>query len=121
MANFQSHLIAGTISAGTLDVGAKILKKESVEPEEILLFGADLSLGALGGLLPDILEPAIHPRHRKFFHSFAFLIITGVGVWYLWERTNIFKWIKWPVTILAVGVGVHLLMDSRTSSSLPLV
>jgi hypothetical protein len=28
-------------------------------------------VGMIGGLLQDLLEPAIHPHHRKFFHSYA--------------------------------------------------
>jgi inner membrane protein len=119
MPNFTPHLIAGTVSAGTMDIGAKLLKNEPVRAEEILYFTADLSIGALGGLLPDLLEPALSPRHRKFFHSMVFIALISGGLIYLWQQQQVSKWVKWPVTILGVAIAVHLLLDSTTPAGLP--
>jgi hypothetical protein len=37
--------------------------------------------------LPDILEPATSPNHRKFFHSVVFAAAVGAGIYrtYQWE------------------------------------
>jgi hypothetical protein len=37
-------------------------------PAELLLA---TGVGMVVGLLPDLLEPALHPNHRQFFHSYA--------------------------------------------------
>src|ERR1700736_2048406 len=39
-----------------------------VEVGEVLL---SAGVGIIDGLLPDLLEPAIHPNHRPFFHRYA--------------------------------------------------
>ena len=58
------------------------------------------------GTLPDVLEPALHPNHRQFFHSF--LLATGVGFGlyklYQWEpeseggearaRRGTYRWLR---------------------------
>ena len=39
------------------------------------------------GTLPEVLEPALHPNHRQFFHSFLFATGVGFGLYklYQWE------------------------------------
>ena len=36
-------------------------------------------LAALLTKLPDVLEPAVHPNHRQFFHSVAFAALVATG------------------------------------------
>lgn len=85
---------------------------------------ASATLGALLGSLPDIIEPAIHPHHRQFFHSVAF----GLAV--AWGMAKVFEWKPTePAHRLVRGVGLiagtaylaHLLMDASTPRSIPLV
>src|ERR1700722_7535097 len=37
------------------------------------------------GTLPDVLEPALHPNHRLFFHSFLFATGVGFGLYKLYQ------------------------------------
>jgi hypothetical protein len=46
--------------------------------------------GYLGSRLPDIIEPALSPKHRKNFHS----IVAGLAA-FTGERMLSDKWIKW--------------------------
>lgn len=80
--------------------------------------------GALFGTLPDILEPAFHPNHRQFFHSFAALGLVSTGLYklYKWEPDDDFGKAVRGVSMLACGAYiVHLVMDAGTRKSLPLI
>ena len=80
-------------------------------------------LGALCGSLPDVLEPALHPNHRQFFHS----VIFGIAMFeclrhvYRWRPNNDWQRLLRGVTLIAGGAYlVHLMMDATTKKSLPL-
>lgn len=89
--------------------------------------GSTLMVGVASACLPslpDMLEPALHPNHRKFFHSVAFAVALG----YVMRR--IYKWeTEHPTEQLAraallVGGAAylaHLARDAFTAKSLPLV
>jgi len=77
--------------------------------------------GALGGMLPDILEPATNPCHRKFFHSFTFgIVVTGSAVGVAVQK-NIDLDLKEAVGLLAAGYLSHLVMDAGTPAGLPAI
>lgn len=82
-------------------------------------------LGALGGTLPDKLEPAsIGPHHRQFFHSLISLGAVGYGVYraYKWEPQT--EWEKYlRVVLIAIGLGYlsHLFADFTTPKGLPII
>lgn len=118
MANGTTHQLAAALVVGSVCLNAEAhLQKKSAKP----VLGA--ALGALFTNLPDILEPALHPNHRQFFHSLAFAGVLGVVAHkaYIWEPDNSFdESIRF---VLLVGVGayfVHLLLDARTPKSLPI-
>lgn len=52
---------------------------------ELTIYGG---AGGLAGLLPDILEPAVDPNHRKFFHS----ITWGAAVLYAGHGKHTAQW-----------------------------
>lgn len=93
-------------------------------------------IGLSTARIPDILEPAIHPNHRSFFHSLAFAGITGfVGFKALqdfrsrsFERKSlgIRKWSKYEIldVVIVIGAGsilLHLFMDGFTKKGLPII
>ena len=89
--------------------------------------GSALAMGTAAALvpsLPDVLEPAIHPNHRRFFHSVTFAIAVGYGLHraYKWEAQE-----RWePLARMAALVActaylAHLARDAFTAKSLPLV
>lgn len=120
MANFQSHLTAGAVAGGSIAILQKIGDNKPLELQDIALVCCDVCIGAVGGVLPDRLEPAIHPHHRKFFHSGAMILLISVGLYCLWKAESIPEWVKWAGTALIVTYGLHLLIDGFTPAGLPI-
>lgn len=82
------------------------------------------ALSAAVASLPDKIEPAIHPHHRQFFHSIAFAMLVGYGVYkaYQWEpETPLKKLLRIIAVIGGSAYLLHLAADSLTDRSLPLV
>jgi len=82
-------------------------------------------LATFGGMLPDLLEPASRgPHHRKFFHSIAVLGTVGYGMYrvYQWQpETDKQKCLRAIALLLGVGYLSHLVADSLTPRSLPII
>ena len=79
---------------------------------------------ALLGSLPDIVEPAIHPHHRQFFHSLTFAGALGYGVYkaYEWEpKTQTEECLRIAALVFGAAYLMHLAADFTTSRSLPLI
>jgi hypothetical protein len=83
MPNRETHLVAGGV-AGLLSSAHRARGKASNE-QLLFVLGGTLS-GALGGLLPDRIEPATSSWHRGPAHSLA----AGGGISKLWE--NLDRW-----------------------------
>lgn len=80
--------------------------------------------GAALGKLPDLIEPAVHPHHRQFFHSVVVAagLVAGMRKLYQWAPDDDFE--KLVRAFLLVGGAAylsHLALDALTSRSLPLV
>ncbi len=118
MANFKTHLLAG---AGMGAFGYLIWKKVRKEPISLDgLLGASVG-SALFAILPDSLEPAIHPIHRAIFHSLIVgSIIEEIARRKLKDaRISPNKKIFW--LIFALGYGSHLFLDGLTKKGLPIL
>lgn len=86
-----------------------------------------LAGGALAAILtklPDVLEPAVHPHHRQFFHSVACAALVAAG----WKKLH--EWQpqsdegRFMRKVGMIGTGAylcHLALDALTARSLPLV
>lgn len=85
---------------------------------------AGAGLAAVATNLPDILEPAVNPHHRQFFHSLAFaglLIVSGIALYDWQPETDEGRF--WRKAGL-IGLGAylcHLALDATTPRSLPLL
>lgn len=80
--------------------------------------------GMVLGKLPDLLEPATSPNHRKFCHSVAVLGLVGYGVkkTYEWEPESGFeKFLRGALLVGGACYAVHLLADATTPRSLPVM
>jgi len=114
------HALCGT-AVGV----ATFIALDDTKSENNLLQGAGMTVaGFFGGILPDIIEPAIHPHHRQFFHSFAILGGTGILLKALYEwqpETAAQKNVRRLLIAFCAGYGTHLLLDAMTPRSLPLV
>ena len=127
MPNKEEHLKTAAI-AGFILGGLASLARNKGETDFITIVGEMVAEGlitatftSIGGLLPDILEPATDPNHRKFFHSVAVLL--GIGYDQLEQirkdqGSNIEFW-RWLLNKLELGYLVHLLQDSGTPRGLP--
>jgi inner membrane protein len=76
------------------------------------------------GTLPDVLEPALHPNHRQFFHSLLFASGVGFVLYklYQWEpESEGGKLVRAAALVGGCAYLVHLAMDAFTPKSLPLV
>jgi len=72
--NRKAHVAWGAATGATVAA----LRAKDEEPWKALLEATGGALGgAIGGRLPDVLEPAIHPRHRDVAHSATALVVSG--------------------------------------------
>lgn len=89
--------------------------------------GLPVAMGAAAALmpsLPDLLEPAVHPNHRKIFHSFAMAatVTFGLRQAYKWDpKTDWERLIRFLVLAGGAAYLGHLARDAFTAKSLPLV
>jgi membrane-bound metal-dependent hydrolase YbcI (DUF457 family) len=82
---------------------------------KVLIGGA---FGSIGGSLPDLIEPADSPHHRKFFHSKTaggILVVGGMNL----NKLNISYDAKGMIASCLAGYVSHLYSDSKTPIGLP--
>lgn len=86
-----------------------------------------LAAGVVGAFctnLPDILEPATSPNHRKVFHSVACVVVLIAGfkkAWAWQPEDDLGKLLRFVALAGTAGYLVHLALDSTTKRSLPLI
>lgn len=117
----QHRQIGAVVGAGYTVV--KYLWEKQDNPDLEFPWGdlvINTGVGFALGSLPDWIEPATSPNHRKFFHSIA----AGTGVWYgafgkhteEWDE-DLKKWLQ----ACAVAYLSHLAADSTTARSIALL
>lgn len=130
MANFKKHLSTGAVIGGLAGLLINLYRQnekiknggqENVDWLQLLGYTAGgAALGVIGGVLPDIIEPANSPNHRKLFHSLTVGTAVCVGL-YKTYKSNLPKETKVGITAAGLGYLLHLALDSSTSNSLPLL
>ena len=148
MPNGKAHMIVGGLT-GTATAAVLSRNENGWDFALEVLGGA--GAGAIGGKLPDSLEPALHPHHRAFFHSLAAGGATTAATrkWLcaaqgrlrleakeqraLMDETDGFEaflhWLFWVGLRLLSGATAgfttgylsHLALDASTPMSLPLL
>lgn len=78
-------------------------------------------IGAAAGNIPDLLEPATSPHHRKFFHSAVFTLSLTAGTVRILKAPEIHDGTKEMAFVGYVGIVSHLILDSQTPRGLPLI
>ena len=117
MARRKAHAITGVISSLAIyDSGKRHRKEDWTLFEAVGVAGT----GAIFGLLADIIEPALNPRHRKVFHS---LVIGGLIVLALSKLKAIRLSPKTEDFLKAALVAYfsHLALDAMSPMGLPFV
>ena len=119
MANGKTHLVIGA-TVGLIVILAD-RKKHEISHHPLMA----LTLGALFGKLPDILEPSLrNPHHRQFYHSLLVLGALGIGLkqiydWY--PDKELQQFLRGLLLVSGCAYVSHLLCDFTTPRSLPLV
>ncbi len=110
----KQHMQIGALVGGVAYIGYCSYRKKQDENYEFnpLSFGACILAGMVGGRLPDIIEPAIDPNHRKFWHSLTCAGVLSTGHFMLPAQ------LKAATLPLLMGYNSHLVADSQ-SSKLP--
>jgi len=118
MPNRDKHLLIGAVA------GLAVYSLESKNVGVPLNLGDAIPYmlgGGIVGCLPDILEPALNPNHRQFFHSLAF----GGGLGFYLD--SILKDQKYDSSqkllakVLIASYGSHLFIDGTTPKGLPIL
>lgn len=79
---------------------------------------------ALLASLPDVIEPAIHPHHRQFFHSIAFAGMVGYGLYraYHWKpETDGQELLRNAALLAGSAYLLHIAADLFTARSIPVL
>ena len=115
--NSDTHMLIGGGIGALCYLGYKWINHKKPSALGVI---ASFGLGGIGGLLPDILEPATNPNHRKLFHSVGTGALLGTGL-----VTNLRKEKKTEndlaLIILLLSYLSHLAGDATTTKSLPLL
>lgn len=93
-----------------------------------------VTIGGASGRLPDFIEPALHPNHRSFFHSYLFgffLVYIGKYFYDFLRRKDSeevddkkIDWFKVIIFIIFIGIAayiIHLLLDAFSRKGLPFI
>jgi len=132
-------------------IGAGFLATQGVDPDYRVLEVAAAAIGGLlGGIAPDVLEPAGHPNHRAFFHSVTSAGVLSVAAGEGWvallrdqadecaaraaaalqgsdiRHSEEFKCAMWHCLAgvligFFAGYASHLILDAGTSKGLPVL
>lgn len=119
MSNGTVHQLTAAAAVGIACLTAERGKQH---PSERPVVGAILAAGFTK--LPDMLEPAVHPNHRQFFHSVAFAGMLGIVTHkvYCWQPDNpTDETVRFLLLVCASAYFIHLLLDAGTPKSLPLI
>ena len=115
----KEHIVISAFTAVAANIVMQLFESEEQKVDIIELIQAAF-LGAIGGVLPVLIEPAVNPNHRKFFHSYSTML--GVGYSVAGKHTKKCSRFRKRMMVSAViGYISHLIADSTTSKGLPFV
>lgn len=118
MASGKQHILIG---AGIGVAAWLVYCKLADRPVKLLETALAAGVGAIGGLVPDLLEPALHPNHRQFFHSYVASGLLVVANHHVLRNREIDPALRAAVHLGSLGFASHLLADAGTPKGLPLV
>ena len=118
MGTSKQHALLGA-TAGLAVYGLYVLiTKKDFEWSKTIFCTAT---GFVCGLLPDLIEPATSPSHRKFAHSVLVLCGMSIGKVAIIESKLLSPEKKLYLSCAVASYGSHLLLDSSTPKGLPMM
>jgi len=131
MANSKEHSDLGGLIGLACGVGSYFMKhaeRKKYDPNaevdflELIGYSATgYGLGSLAGTLPDIIEPATDPNHRKTFHSLVAGAAVTWGTIKLVTDTDLSHEVKTAVAVTGASYISHLVLDADTPKGLPII
>jgi membrane-bound metal-dependent hydrolase YbcI (DUF457 family) len=124
MANFRAHAIAGAVAGFGITI-YQLRKIKEIDPDaklDIFKLFVNVGAGITGAILPDKIEPALHPNHRAFFHSMTSggcLVYSAKEM--ISDPSSIDPDLKYPLCAFILGYCSHLILDGATPKGLPLL
>lgn len=119
--NGSGHKILGAVAGASIGLARVVVDDNHKGFGDRVVVAVAAIGGVLGGMLPDILEPATSPNHRGVAHSWVVLLglgILGVLLWRNRDRVNLAQAFR---DGLVAGYCSHLIADSVTPKALPLI
>lgn len=130
MPNASQHVKIGAIAGGVAGAVynlskqlSEIKKSPGVAFDIWRLLGHSLvgaGLGAIAASLPDILEPAVSPHHRQFFHSISMMVVVGISASAV-GRSGLDEDAKHMMYYVLTGYMSHLVADAGTPMGIRLI
>ena len=120
MSNAATHRLASCIGVFAIYAAHEYGERGEISIEPFAAAG----LAAASARVPDILEPALHPNHRQFFHSFAVAGLVGYGMYkvYEWEpKDELGKIARFAGLVVGASYLIHLICDAGTPKGLPVI
>lgn len=116
--NRNEHLLISGFGTFLIDAIKQNQKKGFVDLKQSFVSGI---FGAIGGLIPDQLEPATNPNHRGPFHSWGMMGLTIIGENKLKQNEQIDLQLKKAILDISLGYKLHLAVDATTHKRLPFI
>jgi inner membrane protein len=120
MPNFKEHLAVSLATTGVTYLAmCQYYQRKPTAEDALLCVGG----GTIAGIVPDVLEPALHPHHRAACHSIAAAGLLAHAGTTLCPVTNE-GWTEFAkifFACLVVGYLTHLVLDGCTPRGLPLI
>jgi len=118
MATTKQHLIV----AGSLGlIGYSFYCESTGRAFSFAEAAASVGIAALGGIAPDLFEPALHPNHRGVCHGVLAGGVLARSSLASWNDGSLPQWFRVIAALFAVGYISHLTLDACTPKGLPLV
>jgi len=116
--NHKQHTFAGALAGA----GVYLLHQKRIGHQPTLRGAALAAIeGAIGGMLPDDLEPPDNPNHRGPFHSIATGIAVAKNGQRIFASEGMPQYLKEGLGSVCAGYVSHLLLDATTPKGLPLL
>jgi membrane-bound metal-dependent hydrolase YbcI (DUF457 family) len=116
--NGASHRLVGGIVGGlAYTLGCKAFGVEPTLPGLAISVG----VGVAGASLHDLVEPAIHPNHRAFFHSVVFNGLLAASVRRVCCDPVLPPGQKMLIAAIGLGCLSHPCLDAFTPKGLPII
>ncbi len=120
--NAKQHACLGLLAGGGYTF-LKYLWEKSNEPNTNFPWrqlAINMGLGLAFASLPDWIEPATNPNHRKFFHSLTTAGLVGYGMFGKHTR-NVDVNLQDSVRSIGLSYLCHLAADATTPKSISLI